>query len=91
MKIHRAAIAFVVLAVSTPCLHANTASGYIRFTGRVYQAASASRAFHSTTRQARTVQAYSLDKAQSLLHSEMLDYYASYAPKDATVVSSTYH
>ena len=90
MKIQRTAIAFVVLAMSTPCLHANSATGYIHFTGRVYQGASASRAFHTTIQQARTTQTYSLDKAQALLHSDMLDYYASYAPKDATVVSSTY-
>jgi hypothetical protein len=91
MKICRNSTAFVVLVMSTTSLHANTASGVIHFTGLVYQAASASKAFHTTaTQQARTVQTYSLDKAQAMLHSDVLDYYASYAPKDAAVVSSTY-
>ncbi|HTV86520.1 MAG TPA: hypothetical protein VME63_14045 [Dyella sp.] len=93
MKNHRISMTLAALVMSITCAHASTASSaFIYFTGRVYLPASASMTFHSAGQQVpqRTMQTYSLDKAQKLLQSHVLDFYASYAPKNAIVISSTY-
>lgn len=92
MMIRRVSTVFVALAMSVTCLHATTVSGVIHFTGLVYRPASASIAFHASEPQAQksTVRVYSLDEAVNKLHSDVLDYFATYAPKDSTVVSATY-
>ncbi|RDS86484.1 hypothetical protein [Dyella psychrodurans] len=92
MMIRRISTTFAVLAVYATSLHATTASGVIQFTGLVYQPASAPMVFHASGSQERTwiVQTYPLSEAMNKLHSDVLDYFATYARRNSTVVSATY-
>jgi len=64
----------------------------MHFTGRVYEAASASMAVHASRQQQDdlVVRTFSLADAMTALHSDLLDYFAGYAPRNSRVVSATY-
>jgi len=73
-------------------LAATTGSGTIRFTGDVYSPASAATALRTanTPRAPNEAKTYALRNAQRMLPCEILDYFATYAAKDAKFVSVTY-
>jgi type 1 fimbria pilin len=72
--------------------HAGTASGSIQFTGQVYQPASASTDFQTSRADApvATKKIDSLREFRKTMHREALDYFDTYAGKDAKVVSVAY-
>ena len=74
-------------------VQASTVKGTIHFTGLVYTPASAALPFgHSQQAStARDKHIYSLATAQKLIRSDAFDYFASYAPQNAELVSVTYN
>ncbi|RDS80483.1 hypothetical protein DWU98_13775 [Dyella monticola] len=74
-------------------LAATTASGIIQFTGKVYAPASAAMALSTSnaSRSLNEAQTYALRNAQRMLPCEVLDYFATYAAKDAKFVSVSYN
>jgi hypothetical protein len=72
-------------------IHAATV-GTIRFTGLVFEPASAAVLCDARrkTKLEQTRQTYPLSQAKMVLSSDVLDYFASYASKDAALVSVTY-
>ncbi|GLQ97517.1 hypothetical protein [Dyella mobilis] len=88
-----------VLATATLCLlcmadvqASTTSGGIITFRGGIVQMASASSPAtpHNHAELAQTSQAYALRDAQRKLSSDVLDYFATYAPKNAQLISVTY-
>jgi hypothetical protein len=72
--------------------HAGTASGMIHFNGLVYQPASASMDAQTTRADApiATKKVDSLRDFRNTMQRDALDYFDTYAGKDAKVVSVTY-
>lgn len=93
MKTYTLALALLAL----PFLHAtpaqaNNASGTMRFTGSVYRPASASMDFKTIQTRA-SVAAKQIDSLQAFRQDkpfDILDYFETYAARDAKVVSVTY-
>ena len=84
-------ITLFALCFSATGTHAAT-SGVIRFTGGVSEPASAAITVdvHTRIQLQQTRQTYPLNKAQAMLSSDVLNYFATYAPKDAALIRVTY-
>jgi hypothetical protein len=83
----------VGLVLSVTSAQAATTTGVIRFTGMVFEPASASMAFSADNQQrssAHLTRIDSLNKTAGTLHCDALDYFSTYAANDAKVVSVTY-
>jgi hypothetical protein len=91
MKTRKLALALIALSLYATSTHATNASAAMRFTGLVYVPASAA-IVSDTTAYASIADRHvdSMSHAQSTLHSDVLDYYATYAAKDAKLVSVSY-
>ncbi len=91
MKTRHVLIALFALLFPATGTYAAT-SGVIRLSGLVYEPASAAVTFdaykHGELEQKR--QTYSLSAAQTMLASDVLNYFATYAPQDAELVSVIY-
>jgi hypothetical protein len=93
MKAYKLSLALLVLPLlyAAP-VQASSASGTMHFTGWVYQPASASMNFHTHQTDA-SVAAKQTDSLQAFRQAwpcEILEYFETYAAKDAKVVSVTY-
>jgi hypothetical protein len=87
---------YVLITLFALCMHATSihaaTSGAIRFSGLVYEPASAAVTFDASKHRQleQTRQTCSLSTAQAVLLSDVLNYFATYAPKDAKLVSVVY-
>jgi hypothetical protein len=91
MKTRKLALALIALSLYGTNTHATGVSGVMRFTGLVYVPASA--AIVSDTTACDSIadrHVDSMNHAQSTLHSDVLDYFATYAAEDAKLVSVSY-
>lgn len=86
-----AALAALSLVLGNP-VTAGAASGVIRFSGRVVVPTSIPLTYSATAPADEAVirQVYTLRDAQRILATDVLDYFATYAPTDARLVSVTY-
>lgn len=91
MKTRHVLIALFALLFPATGTYAAT-SGAVRFSGLVYEPASAAVTFDAYKQRQleQKRQTYSLKAAQIMLTSDVLDYFATYAPKDAELVSVIY-
>jgi type 1 fimbria pilin len=87
-----AILAILSLALSNS-LTAGAATGVIRFSGRVVAPTSAFLVFYTSKSTDESVirQTYALRDAQHSLATNVLDYFATYAPADAQLISVTYN
>jgi hypothetical protein len=92
MKTRNVSLTLLALACSATSIHASTASGVIRFTGMVFEPASAALTVDSHNQAAleQSQHIYPLSQAQVMLSSDVLNYFATYAAKNAKLVSVTY-
>jgi hypothetical protein len=95
MKTYKLPLALLALfLLSATTVHANSSSGTVRFTGSVYLPTSASVDYQAS----RTNAPVAAEQTDSLQHfrqakpcaADMLDYFETYAAKEAKVVSVTY-
>lgn len=93
MKTYKLTLALLALPLlyAAP-VQAGSASGTIRFTGSVYRPASASMDFQAvrTNASVATKQVDSLQAFHQTKPFDLLDYFDTYAAKDAKVISVTY-
>jgi hypothetical protein len=92
MKTCYVSLTLLALACSTTGIHASTTSGVVRFTGLVFEPASAAAAADARNPSApeQSRRTCPLSQAQAMLSSDVLDYFATYAAKDAKMVSVAY-
>jgi len=92
MKARTLSLALLTLSLYAACAHASGTTGTVKFIGRIVEPASASALLNASTVHASIADKHEdlVSQEQGLLQSDVLDHFATYATKDAKLLTVSF-